>query len=78
MPNDYGHKHRQDIIHNTPAFRMQQKLRRALETLGTRHVLHPVNRVKRAPHKTPEIQRTDIRKTIKREQARLAGMGALA
>lgn len=63
---DYSFADRQALIHNTPAFRRQQKVRAAIETLGERHVLHHTNRVKRAPHRAPDLAHTDVAKTFRR------------
>jgi hypothetical protein len=64
--DDYGFHDRQALIENTPSNRHAEKVNLALAALGERYVFHPANRVKRAPHKEPEIAKADVTRTIRR------------
>lgn len=64
--NDYAYEDRQELICGTPQFKRQQKVRAAIATLGERHVFHESQRVKRAPHRAPDLAHTDVAKTFRR------------
>lgn len=44
----------------------EAKVREAIEKLGTRYVCHKDNRIAKCPQRTPEIAKTDIRRTFRR------------